>query len=150
MASMNNKVNFNKSEIVENHCGEEVFKLSALETLFSKVLGSFFGESTFYEDRNTESDFENTVKLLSEVPDKNIEYILKLAVIGRRYGMISYPLAVLTACFNDKRFKGNVFCDENGKGKIRKYSKDIVLRGKDITDILATQMVMYGREKIPM
>lgn len=41
---MNNKVNVNKGEVVENHCGEEVFKLSALETLFSKVLGSFFGE----------------------------------------------------------------------------------------------------------
>lgn len=147
---MNNKVNVNKCETVENHCGEEVFKLNALETLFSKVLGSFFGESTFYEDRSVGSDFENTVKLLSEVPDKDIEYILKLAVIGRRYGMISYPLALLTACFNDKRFKGNVFCDENGKGKIRKYSKDIVLRGKDITDVLAMQLVMYGREKIPM
>ena len=147
---MNNKVNFNKCETVENHCGEEVFKLNALETLFSKVLGSFFGESTFYADRSVGSDFENTVKLLSEVPDKDIEYILKLAVIGRRYGMISYPLALLTACFNDKRFKGNVFCDENGKGKIRNYSKDIVLRGKDITDVLAMQLVMYGREKIPM
>lgn len=149
MASMNNKVNFNKCETVENHCGEEVFKLNALETLFSKVLGSFFGESTFYEDRSVGSDFENTVKLLSEVPDKDIEYILKLAVIGRRYGMISYPLALLTACFNDKRFKGNVFCDET-EGKVRKYSKDIVLRGKDITDVLAMQLVMYGREKIPM
>lgn len=127
-----------------NHHGETVHRLDALEDLFSKVLGSFFGESTYYEKRNAEDDYKKLCKLVSQVDDEDIEYVLKIARLGREYNMIQYPLAVLTACMNDNRFKGETFIDEEtGKNKLQSYSQYIVRRGKDITDILAMQTSAY-------
>ena len=150
MATMNNKrgsVNMKAdTRKTVNHEGSVVHKLNTLETLFSKVLGSFFGEKTFYEKgKTTESDFKEIQKLIAEIPDEDIEYALKVARIGREYNMIQYPLAVLTACFNDPRFKGEDFLDEvTGKNKLQTYSDYIVRRGKDITDIMAMQMNVFG------
>ena len=130
-----------------NHEGSVVHKLNTLETLFSKVLGSFFGEGTFYEKKTAEKDFKEIQKLIAEIPDEDIEYALKVARIGREYNMIQYPLAVLTACFNDDRFKGEDFLDENtGKNKLQTYSDYIVRRGKDILDVMAMQMNVFGFE----
>jgi hypothetical protein len=130
-----------------NHEGSVVHKLDTLETLFSKVLGSFFGESTFYEKRTAESDFKEIQRLISEIPDEDIEYALKVSRIGREYNMIQYPLAVLTACFNDPRFKGENFLDEvTGRNKLQTYSDYIVRRGKDILDVMAMQMNVFGFE----
>ena len=128
-----------------NHAGTVVHKLDALETLFSRVLGSLFGESTYYEKRSAEEDYNKLCKTISEVGDEDIEYVLKIARLGREYNMIQYPLSVLTACMNDERFKGDKFLDEStGKNKLQTYTKVIVRRGKDILDILATQMNVYG------
>ena len=150
MATMNNKrgsVNM-KSDTRKtvNHEGSVVHKLNTLETLFSKVLGSFFGEKSFYEKGKTaESDFKEIQKLIAEIPEEDIEYALKVARIGREYNMIQYPLAVLTACFNDDRFKGENFVDEEtGKNKLQTYSDYIIRRGKDITDVMAMQMNVFG------
>ena len=86
-------------------------------------------------------------KTISEVEDEDIEYVLKIARLGREYNMIQYPLAVLTACMNDERFKGEDFIDENtGRNKIQSYAQYIIRRGKDILDILAMQMNVYGFE----
>lgn len=150
MATMNNKrgsVNMKAdTRKTVNHEGSVVHKLNTLETLFSKVLGSFFGEKTFYEKGKTaESDFKEIQRLIAEIPDEDVEYALKVARIGREYNMIQYPLAVLTACFNDQRFKGEDFLDEvTGKNKLQTYSDYIVRRGKDITDIMAMQMNVFG------
>lgn len=150
MATMNNKrgsVNMKAdTRKTVNHEGSVVHKLNTLETLFSKVLGSFFGEKTFYEKGKTaESDFKEIQRLIAEIPDEDVEYALKVARIGREYNMIQYPLAVLTACFNDPRFKGEDFLDEvTGKNKLQTYSDYIVRRGKDITDIMAMQMNVFG------
>lgn len=87
MATMNSKrgkVTMKKdTRKTVNHEGSVVHKLDTLETLFSKVLGSFFGESTFYEKRTAESDFKEIQRLISEIPDEDIEYALKVAIIGR-------------------------------------------------------------------
>ena len=152
MATMNNKRGNVKMKSdtrkTVNHEGSVVHKLNTLEALFSKVLGSFFGEKTFYEKGKTaESDFKEIQKLIAEIPDEDVEYALKVARIGREYNMIQYPLAVLTACFNDPRFKGEDFLDEvTGKNKLQTYSDYIVRRGKDITDIMAMQMNVFGFE----
>lgn len=151
MATMNStkksaerKVTVDK-KTTKNHHGTTVHKLDALETLFSRVLGSLFGESTHYENRTAEGDYEKLCKTIKEVEDEDIEYVLKIARLGREYNMIQYPLAVLTACFNDERFKGEDFCDETtGKNKLQSYAYYIIRRGKDILDILAMQMNVYG------
>lgn len=147
MATMNKK----RSGVVEdrrktvNHERRVVHDLTSLETLFSKVLGSFFGESTYYEKRSAEKDFKEVQKLITNIPEEDIEYALKIARIGREYNMIQFPLAVLTACFNDERFKGDNFEDEcTGRNKLQTYSDYIIRRGKDITDVLAMQMNVFG------
>lgn len=152
MASFNERRKVREAEMnpTLNHEGKVVHKLDSLETLFSKVLGSFFGEPTHYEDRELGEEMYNLAKLITEVDLEDIEYVLKIAEIGRTFGMISYPVNVLTACFNDERFKGNVFCDEEGKSLMPKYSDKIIRRAKDILDIMAIQTTVYGFDKKPI
>ena len=127
-----------------NHEGAVVHNLDSLEILFSKVLGSFFGESTYYEKKTAEKDFVDLVKTINNVNYEDIEYVLKIALLGREYNMIQYPLSVLTACFNDERFKGQHFVDSNGRNKLQYYSDRIIRRGRDITDVMATQINAFG------
>lgn len=133
-----------------NHEGAVVHDLSALESLFSKVLGSFFGESTYYEKRNAEKDFVELVETINKVPYEDREYILKIALLGREHNMIQYPLAVLTACFNDERFKGDDFLDSNGRNKLQYYSDRIIRRGRDIVDVMSTQISAFGFDRVPV
>ena len=144
MSTMNKKRGTMKQDTktTVNHSGSKVHKLNALESLFARVLGSFFGESTYYEKRSAEQDFKDTQALISQVSNNDIEYVLKIAQIGREYNMISYPLALLTICFNDDRFKGT-------NSKLKVYSDRIIRRGKDILDTMAMQLSMYGKP-LPM
>lgn len=151
MATMNNTKKTSQRSVTKdrnttvNHHGATVHKLDALETLFSKVLGSLFGESTHYEKRTAEYDYEKLCNTIKEVADEDAEYVLKIARLGREYNMIQYPLALLIACMNDDRFKGEEFVDEKtGKNKLQSYAYYIIRRGKDILDILAMQMNVYG------
>lgn len=128
----------------KNHEGSTVHQLQPLEVLFSKVLASFFGESTFYESKNAESEYKELVKLVGQVSQADAEYVLKIAQLGRMHNMIQYPLMMLTACFNDDIFKGEHFADSTGKSKFRKYTPEIIKRAKDITEILSAQIAMYG------
>lgn len=155
MARMNNTKSQGKSLTKDtnttlNHEGAVVHQLSSLEILFSKVLGSFFGESTFYEKRDAEKDFIELVETINSVPYEDREYILKIALLGREHNMIQYPLAVLTACFNDERFKGEDFLDSNGRNKLQYYSDRIIRRGRDIVDVMSTQISAYGFDKVPV
>lgn len=155
MARMNNTKSQSKApapdtKTTRNHEGAKVHDLSALETLFSKVLGSFFGESTYYEKRNAEKDFVELVETINKVPYEDREYVLKIALLGREHNMIQYPLAVLTACFNDERFKGDDFLDKNGRNKLQFYSDRIIRRGRDIIDVMSTQISAYGFDRVPV
>lgn len=146
MATMNTKKNgFDKdTNLTLNHEGEVVHKLNALEELLNRVMGSYMGEDGFYDRTNPEKDFDRIKELISQVSAEDKEYVLKIAAIGRESGMISYPLAVLTACFNTDDFKGEGFIGEDGRNKLSGYTDKIVRRGRDITDILAMQISCYG------
>ena len=138
------------TKTTRNHEGAVVHDLSSLETLFSKVLGSFFGESTHYESKNPEKDFADVVDLINKIPYEDREYALKIALLGRECNMIQFPLAVLTACFNDERFKGDDFLDSAGRNKLQYYSDRIVRRGRDIVDVMSMQISAYGFDRIPV
>lgn len=145
MNSTNRSVPLSKdTNTTRNHEGAVVHNLDSLEILFSKVLGSFFGESTYYEKRTAEKDFVDLVKTINNVDYEDIEYVLKIALLGREYNMIQYPLSVLTACFNDERFKGQHFVDSNGRNKLQYYSDRIVRRGRDVVDVMAMQINAFG------
>lgn len=146
MANMNTKRTDLKEDkrTTVNHEGMKVHKLNALEEIMNRTLGSYMGEDGFYDKTSPEKDFDRIKELVEEVAPEDAEYILKIAAIGRETGMISYPLAVLTACYNSDKFKGENFLDENGKSKFKRYSDQVIRRGRDITDILAMQMTVYG------
>lgn len=151
MANMNKNRSINNAPKKDtnttlNHEGAVVHQLNALEELFARTTGSFMGESTFYEKRTPEEDFERVKELIASISQEDAEYVLKIAAIGRESNMISYPLAVLTACYNDDKYKGENFVDADGKNKLAVYSDHIIRRGRDITDILSNQIVMYGFE----
>lgn len=152
MARMNNKnrgVPLAKdTNTTINHEGSRVHNLDALEVLFSKVLGSLFGEATYYEKRTAEQDFIDLVNTINKVDYEDIEYVLKIALLGREYNMIQYPLSVLTACFNDERFKGQNFVDRRGRNKLQFYSDRIVRRGRDVVDVMATQINAFGFDTV--
>lgn len=155
MARMNSTKSRSKAltpdtKTTRNHEGAIVHDLSSLETLFSKVLGSFFGESTYYEKRNAEKDFAETVDLINHIPYEDREYALKIALLGRECNMIQFPLAVLTACFNDERFKGEDFLDSSGRNKLQYYSDRIVRRGRDIVDVMSMQISAFGFDRVPV
>ena len=145
MNATNSRPSLSKdTKTTRNHEGAVVHKLDSLEILFSKVLGSFFGESTYYEKKTAEKDFVDLVQTINNVSYEDIEYVLKIALLGREYNMIQYPLSVLTACFNDERFKGQYFVDSNGRNKLQYYSDRIIRRGRDIVDVMATQINAFG------
>lgn len=127
-----------------NHEGEKVHALNNLEILLSKAQGSFMGEDGFYEKHSPEKDFAEIRDIIASLPQEDAEYALKIAAIGRASNMISYPLAILTACFNDPKFKGENFKAADGKTKFTGYTDKVVRRAKDVTEILANQIEMYG------
>lgn len=134
-----------------NHEGATVHQLNALETLFSKVLGSFFGESSYYENRSSYDDFNALLSLMEQVQENDKEYALKIAELGRLSNMIQYPLEILTVAYNMERYKGENFLDDKRRNKLRYYTNSVVRRTKDINEILATQLAVYGRKKpLPM
>lgn len=128
-----------------NHEGTTVHGLDNLEALFSKVLGSFFGESTHYEKREADGEFEALYRRILEVSDEDKEYVLKIAEIGRMCNMISYPINILSCVFNDPKFTGGTFVDERGRNKVSTYADNIILRTKDITSIMATQFYKFDK-----
>lgn len=150
MANMNKKrTGFTEDKnTMLNHEGATVHRLNALEELLNRTMGSYMGESGFYDKTSPEKDFDRIRELVSQVSPEDAEYVLKIAAIGREVGMISYPLALLTACFNSDMYKGENFADQNGKNKLCTYSDMIIRRARDITDILAMQMTCYGFDSV--
>lgn len=145
MATFNKSTTAPAKPNMINHEGSAVYSLKPLETLFSKVLGSFFGESTFYEKKSAESDFQRLQTLIKEVSPVDKEYVLKIAELGRLCKMISYPVEILTACLNDDDYKDK-FVSADGKSKMPYYFDRIVQRTKDMNDIVATHLSIYTRK----
>lgn len=147
MAKFNQSTHKKSSmNVTTNHEGTTVHQLTALETLFSKVLGSMFGESTFYEKRSAEADYQKLIELIDQIPSKDKEYALKIAELGRYYNMIQMPLEVLSVAYHTDEFKGTQFMDANGHNKLSYYNNLIVRRMKDITEILAAHFAMHNGE----
>jgi hypothetical protein len=128
-----------------NHEGATVHQMNDLEILFSQVLGSFFGESAFYETKNAPSEFTKLYERINSIPDSDKEYVLKVAEIGRMCNMIDYPLNILSAVYNTDKFLGKNFMGENGKNKVWLYADKIILRAKDIVTLMNTQKVMFNK-----
>lgn len=143
----NQNKGMNGMKETRNHEGAIVHKLSPIEDLFSKVLGSFFGESTFYEKRNAHKDFVKLLDLIESLDENDKEYALKIAELGRLSNMIDYPLQILAATYNIEAYKGDKFLDETGKSKFSYYTDVIVRRAKDVNRILATHFAVYGKDR---
>lgn len=147
MANFNKKTDKQSLHEALNHEGAIVHQMTSIEILFSKVLGSFFGESTFYEQRDPKKDFDDLLDLIESIPEGDKEYVLKIAELGRLSNMIDFPLQVLAASYQSDSFKGDNFLDETGKSKFAYYTDVIVRRAKDVNRILATHYEVYGNKR---
>lgn len=151
MSFINKKSNRNINEnvnIVLNHEGEPSFLLNPMKSLLVKSIGTFFGQDTFYEEKDSIKVYRELIDIIERIPEKDKEYVLKIAEIGRRSGMIEYPLNILAACYHMERYKGNNFLSNDNVSIMREYSDNIIRRTKDINHLLAIDKVLYG-EKIP-
>lgn len=147
MSNFNKKSNKNKDiklKKITNHEGEKVYTFNPLKTLMLKNMGSFFGSGSYYRKANVKKEYKELVDIIAALPEEDKEYALKIAVLGRRNGIIEYPLNTLVACYNMDRYKGNNFINESGINKLGIYNDEIVRRTKDINHILATQFLLYG------
>jgi hypothetical protein len=84
------------------------------------------------------------IELINSIPDKDKEYVLKIAELGRLSNMIDYPLQLLAASYHVDAFKGDNFLNESGKSKFSYYTDVIVRRAKDVNRILAAHFEVYG------
>jgi uncharacterized protein with von Willebrand factor type A (vWA) domain len=126
-----------------NHEGAVVHKMNDLEVLFSKTLGSFFGEGTYYEDRSASSAFVDLYERVQRIPEKDKEYVLKIAELGRLCNMMEYPIQLFVAACNTEMFLGNGFIDEaTGRNKLQTYADRILTRAKDATNAVSTQFAL--------
>lgn len=125
-----------------NREGARAYYLKPLDELFTKVLGSYMAEPKFYEDNNLDVSYLELKDLIGSQGVDDCLYILKIAKLGRKIGMKSYPLAILSICFNLEVFKGSDL--------LRRYARYIIARPKDVVDLMAMQKIYYPDRPLPM
>ena len=122
-----------KEEITTNNESGLAYQLAPRERLYQRVLTCFFGEKKFYG--NQDDEIKNDIKLVAK---EDPEYILKLASYARNEMYLrTIPQVLLVECANLPEFKGT--------GLINKYTKQIVQRADEITEVLAYQLETHKK-----
>ena len=127
MSKFNNK----PTELTINREGHAAYAMTDKSKLVTEVLTSFFNERKFYGDNSAE--MEKTIRrVIAEDPD----FVSRLAVFARReFNMrsVSHVLAAYLA--NEPK----------GKLYARRTVNGIVLRGDDVTELLAFYLSTFGK-----
>lgn len=128
MATYNTSTKYSKRTV--NKDGHVAYKLDAKTDLATKVLSSFMSEPKFYGD--TTNDM---IALATDVVKSDPEFIAKLAIFTRdTCNMRSTSHALI--CVLARYVKNAPY--------VRRTIKRIVVRGDDITNILATYKALFG------
>lgn len=114
-----------------NKSGHIAYKMSDKAKLITQVLTSFFNERKFYGDNSAE--LQETIK---NVIAKDPQFIANLAVFARREFNMRSVSHILTAYLAH---------EINGKPLTRKTVKAVVLRGDDVTEIMACYLNLFGK-----
>lgn len=124
---------FNTTNTIKNanKCGAPAYSMSAKSKLVTQVLTSFFNEQKFYGDNSAE--MQETVK---EVIDKEPQFVSNLAVFARKVFNMRSVSHVLTAYLAH---------ETSGKPYVRSTIDGVVLRGDDLTEIMAFYLSTFGK-----
>ena len=118
-----------------NRCGHAAYALSARDKLMSQVLTNFVNEAKYYGDTTSEM-----VELAREVAATDGLFVAKLAVYARtvmNMRSASHVLCVVLA----HEVKGETY--------VRRTVRRCVVRGDDVTEMLAAYFALFPGEPLP-
>lgn len=125
------KFNNRPSEMTTNEEGFPAYAMTDKSKLVTQVLTSFFNEHKFYGDNS--ADMEKTVRRVIETdPD----FVSRLAVFARREFNMRSVAQVLAAYLAN---------EPKGKPYARRTIRGIVLRGDDVTELMAFYLSTFGK-----
>ena len=125
------KFNNRPTEFTVNKEGFPAYAMEDKSRLVTQVLTSFFNEQKFYGDNSAEME-----KTIRRVIEQDADFVSRLAVFARReFNMrsVSHVLAAYLA--NEPK----------GKPYARRTVDGIVLRGDDVTEVLAFYLNTFGK-----
>lgn len=124
---------FNATNTIKtvNKCGAPAYSMDAKSKLVTQILTSFFNESKYYGDNSAE--IQETIKA---VIAKEPQFVSNLAVFARRVFNMRSVSHVLTAYLAH---------ETSGKPYVRRTIDGVVLRGDDLTEIMAFYLQTFGK-----
>ena len=124
---------FNATNTIKtvNKCGAPAYSMDAKSKLVTQILTSFFNESKYYGDNSAE--MQETIKA---VIAKEPQFVSNLAVFARRVFNMRSVSHVLTAYLAR---------ETSGKPYVRSTIDGVVLRGDDLTEIMAFYLQTFGK-----
>ena len=124
---------FNQTQTIKttNLSGHAAYAMPDRQKLVTQVLTSFFNEEKFYGDNTT--DMTETIK---RVIKTDPEFVSKLAVFARRVFNMRTVSHVLV---------GFLAHEVEGKPYVKKTIRGVVLRGDDVTEVLAFYLSTFGK-----
>ena len=129
---------FNLRALVQstvNRCGHPAFALSTRDRLMSQVLTNFVNEPKYYGDTTSEM-----VELAREVAATDGLFVAKLAVYARTVMNMRSASHVLCVVLVHE-VKGEPF--------VRRAVRRCVVRGDDVTEMLAAYFALFPGEPLP-
>ena len=132
MATFNEKT---EGMMTQNRCGHAAYRLSKREELMSEVLTSFVNEPKFYGDTTP-----RMVELARELARVDGLFVAKLALYARTVMNMRSSSHVLCAV---------VAHEVKGEPYVRKAVSRCVVRGDDVTEMLAAYFALFPGEALP-
>lgn len=114
-----------------NKCGAPAYSMSAKSKLVTQVLCSFFDEEQFY-GKNTEGMTQTIKRVIADDP----QFVSNIAVFARKVFNMRSVSHVLTAYLAH---------ETSGKPYVRSTIDGVVLRGDDLTEIMAFYLSTFGK-----
>ena len=127
MSKFNNK----PTGLTTNREGLPAYAMKDRAKLVTQVLTSFFNEQKFYGDNSAE--MQNTIQ---RVIRQDADFVSRLAVYARREFNMRSVSHVLTAYLAH---------EPAGKPFVRRTVQGIVLRGDDVTELMAFYLSTFGK-----
>ena len=124
---------FNATNTIKtvNKCGVPAYSMDAKSKLVTQVLCSFFDEEQFY-GKNTEDMAQTIKRVIADEP----QFVSNLAVFARRAFNMRSVSHVLTAYLAH---------ETSGKPYVRRTIDGVVIRGDDLTEIMAFYLSTFGK-----
>lgn len=133
-AQKSRKIEVMAEQATTNLAGSNAFTLGAHERLVERVLGAFWSENLFYANGKKLS--QEIIADIQTVAKTDPEFILRLAAYARNEMYLrTTPQVLLVVAANLTETKSFV----------RKYAPRIIRRADELTEVVAFQLLQYGK-----